>query len=145
MSNGAIVAATSGGAAAAAAAAARRRMLEEEEKLTTYNKDDLEGWEFKIVRVNTNYFKKPENLRRTMEEEARSGWEMVEKFDNQRVRFKRRVEKRKEDQYRQDLDPYRTTVGIGQGRLAFIIVGSILLGTGIALAIVFGIIRPLVE
>ncbi len=145
MSNGAIVAATSGGAAAAAAAAARRRMLEEEEKLTTYNKDDLEGWEFKIVRANTNYFKKPENLRRTMEEEARSGWEMVEKFDNQRVRFKRRIEKRKEDQYRQDLDPYRTTVGIGQGRLALIIVGSILLGTGIALAIVFGIIRPLVE
>ncbi len=145
MSNGAIVAATSGSAAAAAAAAARRRMLEEEEKLTTYNKDDLEGWEFKIVRANTSYFKKPENLRQTLEEEARAGWEMVEKFDNQRVRFKRRVEKRKEDQYRQDLDPYRTTVGIGQGKLAVIIVGSILLGTGIALAIVFGIIRPLVQ
>jgi len=145
MSNGAIVAATSGGAAAAAAAAARRRMLEEEEKLTSYNKDDLEGWEFKIVRANTSYFKKPENLRRVVEEEARSGWEMVEKFDDQRIRFKRRIEKRKEDQYRQDLDPYRTTVGIGQGKLALVILGSILLGTGIALAIVFGIIRPLVQ
>jgi len=103
------------------------------------------GWEFKIVRANTSYFKKPENLRRVVEEEARSGWEMVEKFDDQRIRFKRRIEKRKEDQYRQDLDPYRTTVGIGQGKLALVILGSILLGTGIALAIVFGIIRPLVQ
>jgi hypothetical protein len=134
-----------GGAAAAAAAAARRRMLEEEEKLTTYNRDDLEGWEFKIVRAYTNYFKKSENLKRVIEQEARSGWEMIEKFDDQRVRFKRRVEKRKEDQYHQDLDPYRTTVGIGQGKLAAVIVASVLLGTGIALAIVFGIIRPLVQ
>lgn len=139
------VATTGGGAAAAAAAAARRRMLEEEEELTTYNRDDLEGWEFKIVRAFTNYFKKSENLRRVIDEEARSGWEMVEKFDDQRVRFKRRIEKRKEDQYHQDLDPYRTTVGIGQGKLAAVIVASVLLGTGIALAIVFGIIRPLVQ
>lgn len=120
-------------------------MLEEEEELTTYNRDDLEGWEFKIVRAYTNYFKKSENLRRVIDEEARSGWEMVEKFDDQRVRFKRRIEKRKEDQYHQDLDPYRTTVGIGQGKLAAVIVASVLLGTGIALAIVFGIIRPLVQ
>jgi len=143
---GAIIAATSGGgAAASAAAAARRRMMEEEEKLTTYNKDDLEGWEFKIVRAITQYFKKPENLKRIIEEEARSGWEMVEKFDDQRIRFKRRVEKRKEDSMRKDIDPYRTTVGVGGGRLALIIVLSILIGLAAALGIVFGIVRPLVD
>lgn len=142
--SGAIIAATSGGGAAAAAAA-RRRMLEEEEKLTTYNKDDLEGWEFKIVRANTQYFKKPENLRRVIEEEARCGWEMVEKFDDQRIRFKRRIDKRKEDQYRQDIDPYRTTVGIGVGRLALIIVLSTLIGLAVALGLVLGILRPLIE
>lgn len=142
---GAVVAATAGGGAAAAAAAARRRMMEEEEKLTTYNKDDLEGWEFKIVRANTSYFKKPENLRRVIEEEARSGWEMVEKFDDQRVRFKRRIEKRKEDSMRKDIDPYRTAVGIGQGKLVLVILLSTLIGLAVALGIVFGIVRPLVE
>lgn len=134
--SGANVAATAGAGAAIAAAAAAARMREEEENLTTYHKDDMEGWEFKIVRTNTRYFKKPENLRKTCEEEAKSGWEMVEKFDDTRVRFKRRVDKRKNDQYLQGVDPYRTHAGISNAKLGLTITASILLGVGVLLAVI---------
>ena len=104
--------------------------------MTTYNSDDLKGWEFKIVRTNTQYFKKPENLKKVMDEEAKSGWEMVEKFDNSRVRFKRRVDERGSDPFR-EIDPYRTNVGLAEGPLAAIIIGVILLVIGGVLVAVF--------
>jgi hypothetical protein len=57
-------AAGAGGAAAAAAAAKRRRMLRaEEERMTQYNSQDMDGWEFKIVRATTNKFRNPETLK----------------------------------------------------------------------------------
>ena len=107
------------GAAGAAAAAQKRKQDEEEEKLTDYRPSDLEGWEFKIVRsVGRITGDKFEQL---LEEEAVHGWELVEKFDDHRMRFKRRLENR--DQYRPgDTDPYRTTFGLSDGRLALIIV-----------------------
>jgi len=136
--SGAHVPSTAGAVAgAAAAAAAAARMREEEEKLTTYNKNDMDGWEFKIIRANTRYFKKPENLRKVCEEEARAGWEMVEKFDDMRVRFKRRVDKRRNDQFHQGIDPYRTLVGIGNTQMAGTIIGISLAILGLIIAIVF--------
>ena len=72
----------SAGAAAAAAAARLRALHEEEERLTAYSPDDLvKGWEFKIVRANTAAFRKSEVMQQVCAEEARSGWELVEKFD----------------------------------------------------------------
>ena len=121
------------GAAAAAAAARAARMREEEEKLATYNTHDLEGWEFKIVRANTGYFKKYERVQQVCEEEAKAGWEMVEKFDDYRIRFKRPIDKRKNDQYLQGTDPYRTQVGIGTGPMVATILGIIAAGIAIAL------------
>ncbi len=136
--SGANVAAMAGaGAAVAAAAAAAAKMREEEEKLTTYNKDDMDGWEFKIVRANSRYFKKPENLKQVCEEEAKAGWEMVEKFDDSRVRFKRRTDKRGSDQFLQEIDPYRSLVGIGNAQLVITILGVIALSIGVILAGVF--------
>jgi len=135
--SGAIVGATAGAGSAAAAAAARARMQEEEEKLTTYHKDDMDGWEFKIIRSYQKYFKKPENLRKIREEEARAGWEMVEKFDDYRVRFKRRIDKRQNDQFLKDIDPYRTQVGLSSGRLAAIIIWVSILVVGLILGMVF--------
>ena len=129
-----------GAAAAGAAAAARRRMQEEEERLTEYNKDDLNGWEFKIVRANTRKFKKPEAVRQLCAEEAKAGWEMVEKFDDQRIRFKRRVEKRTGDQYL-DIDPYRTSVGITEGQTVSIVLGILLAVAGIAALVFFAVNR----
>jgi hypothetical protein len=77
-------------AAITAAAAAQRRARElrkDEEQMTKYAGDELEGWEFKIVRSATRKFKDTEFVQRVCEEESRAGWEMLEKFDDSRIRF----------------------------------------------------------
>ena len=130
------VPAGAGAAAAAAAAAAKRRAEEEEERMTNYNSDELEGWEFKIVRSHTEHFRKRENVTRVCDEEARAGWELVEKFDNNRLRFKRRTDHRAKDRYL-DFDPYRSHVGIAGGTLGMIIAGSIIALVGLILLGVF--------
>jgi hypothetical protein len=97
--------------AAAAAEEAARRQREEEEEMTPYGDDDLrDAWEFKILRSTSNDFAKPDVLRAALEEEARSGWVMVEKFDDQRLRLKRRADARTSE-YGSDVDPYRTYYG----------------------------------
>jgi hypothetical protein len=118
--------AAAGGAAAAAIAAAHRKRVqeEEEERMVSYNSNDLDGWEFKIVRANSRRFRNHAAVKQLCEEEAKAGWEMVEKFDDQRIRFKRRVEKRGDDLHL-DIDPYRTLVGISEGQLVVSIFGVI--------------------
>ena len=130
----------SGGAAAAAAAAAqqRRRMQEEEEKMTAYSKEDLAGWEFKIVRANSRKFKTHQAVQQLCAEEARAGWEMVEKFDDQRIRFKRPVDKRSGDQYL-DIDPYRTQVGASEGQIVAIVLGAMAILGGVIALIVLAV------
>ncbi len=119
------------GGAAAAAAAKRARMRQEEESMTSYSPNDLEGWEFKIVRANTRRFKDREAIRQLCEEESKAGWEMIEKFDDTRIRFKRKIENRSRDQHL-DMDPYRSEVGFSQGALAGVIIGIVLLVGGLA-------------
>jgi len=114
-----------GSAAAAAAAAAARARRQEEEEMTTYTNEELaQGFEFKILRANTNAFRKPEVLRRALEEEGRAGWTLVEKFDDARLRFKRPASTKQNDS---DLtiDPYRSVYGISQGALVALILGSV--------------------
>ncbi len=116
----------------AAAAAAAQQVLKEEEEMTPYTREDLaEGWEFKILRSMTNAFGKPERLRQVLEEEARAGWVLVEKFDNARLRLKRPATAKEADG-QLDFDPYRTFVGISQGKYVWII---ILVSLGIPLLI----------
>ncbi len=120
-------------AAAAAAAAQDARMQEEEEKLTTYNPDDLNGWEFKIVRSSTSI--SGDKFLRLCEEEAQNGWELVEKFDDYRVRFKRPVARRAYDS-QAVIDPYRTKFGISDAKIILLVVlGSF----GLFLALTLGI------
>ena len=128
-------------AAAAAAAAARRAMEEEEESMTPYSREELaEDWEFKIVRSNTGVFGKPATFERLIEEEARAGWQLVEKFDNSRVRFKRRATARKHDaQLPPDVDPYRTHFGMSEGAFVLVLLGSIFGALGLVLAVVFAL------
>jgi len=110
----------SAGAAAAAAAEAERQRQEEEE-MTKYTDADLRGdWEFKIVRSNLAGFKNLEFLQQVCAEEARAGWTLVEKFDNQRLRFKRPVSARASDAVL-GFDPYRTQVGTSAG--TFVAIG----------------------
>ena len=104
--------------------------------MTGYTPDDLaEGWEFKIVRSATGAFRKPECLRQVIEEEGRAGWVLLEKFDNQRVRFKRPASAKSGDSAlapAPGYDPYRTSYGMSDGKLVALIL-SIVFGT-IALA-----------
>ena len=69
-------------AAAAAAAAARRRREQEEEEMTLMNTDPSGAVEYKIIRSATGAFKDPAKFRAALDEEARAGWELVEKLDN---------------------------------------------------------------
>ena len=131
-----------------AAHAARQRRLRqqqdhiEEEEMTNYSVDDLENdWEFKIVRSERGAFRKPETFQRLMQEEASAGWEMVEKLDDRRVRFKRRKDNRRRDAtLPQGIDPYRTQFDASASRsLVLVLVGlatMVALGVGV---LVFGL------
>jgi len=121
-----------GGAATIAAAKARRRQEEEEERMTAYSNEDLDGWEFKIVRSAFGRFRNYPAVKRLCEEEAKAGWEMVEKFDNYRIRFKRRIERRADDMHLTG-DPYRTQAGVGEGMIAVVVIGTIVIAIGIVL------------
>jgi len=120
------------GATSGAAAAAAELMRKEEEEMTTYTREDLtEGWEFKILRSMTSAFKKPEKLRAALEEESKAGWVLVEKFDDARLRLKRPASAKEYDAHL-GVDPYRSYVGISQGRYIFWI---LLVSVGIPLVI----------
>ena len=99
--------------------------------MTGYRPEDLEGWEFKIVRSASGALKKPERRRAILNEEARAGWELIEKFDDNRIRLKRSTAHRQMDPSL-DFDPYRTWVGMSPNALA----GWVLLGVFGALALI---------
>ena len=136
--------ANAGAAAAAAAAEMARRMREEEEEMTPYSDRDLaEGWEFKIMRSNTNSFRKPELLRQMLNEEAAAGWQMVEKFDDSRVRLKRQRDSQSRDveSAAGGHDPYRTNFGISQGLLVCWILCGVFGGIAALIGLIFLVIK----
>jgi hypothetical protein len=138
MSYGAMVPIIAG----ASAAQRRRQMLEkEEEEMTQYTREDLDNeWEFKIVRSGTAAFCKREVLDKVVEEEARTGWVMLEKLDDSRIRFKRPRRARAQDPYLPpEVNPYRTTYGASSprqvaimltlvGLTVFMVLGMLLFG-----------------
>ena len=92
--------------------------------MTRYTEEELAGgWEFKIVRSGgTNYFKKPQTLQRVIEEQAHAGWDMVEKFSDSRIRFKRPASAREHDHLLEPgIDPYRTHYGTSEAQIAMTI------------------------
>jgi hypothetical protein len=95
-------------------AAAAEVERQEEEGMTPYSTKDLEeGWEFKIVRSSFGAFGNLKRLQAVLDEEKRGGWVLVEKFDDCRVRLKRRPGTKKiSGDFAENYDPYRTTVGI---------------------------------
>lgn len=111
--------------------------------MTPYTREELaEDWEFKIVRANTGVFGRAEVFNQLIEEEARAGWQLVEKFDNSRVRFKRpRSARQRDAQLPEDVDPYRTRYGLSEGAFAIILLAVIFGGLGLILAVVFLIER----
>ncbi len=129
--------------AAAAAAEAARQMREEEEEMTPYTGQELaENWEFKIIRSTTGSFRKPDIFRQMLAEESESGWQLVEKFDDGRVRLKRpRVAPNSASSGDTSRDPYRTTFGMSQGAL----VTWILVGMFAGIAALIGVVVAFVS
>lgn len=67
--------------------------------------------EYKIVQSTTPHFAKAGKLKAVLDEEAQSGWQLVEKFDNYKIRLQRDISHRSGDATR-DVDAYRTQVGL---------------------------------
>lgn len=93
----------------------KRRDEVEEENLTRYesydHRNQQSGWEFKIVRANGNAFRDRKVLKRVCQEESKSGWILLEKLDDRRLRFRRPVAAREQDHLCKQ-DPYRSYYGI---------------------------------
>jgi hypothetical protein len=101
--------------------------------MTPYSDGDVTAsYEFKIIRSATGLFGRPENMRKALDEEAKAGWELVEKFDDNRLRLKRPLASRRDDRLL-DFDPYRTWIGVSEsgmvlrGLLVSAIVGAVVL------------------
>lgn len=67
--------------------------------------------EYKILQATTPMFARRDKLDAVMEEEARAGWRLVEKFDNYKLRLQREISARENDKDL-DFDAYRTQVGV---------------------------------
>ena len=115
----------SGATAAVHAAQQKKKREREEEEMTRYTDKELtEDFEFKIVRSATGAFKKRETVEQIIAEESMAGWKMVEKFDDNRLRFKRMASAKRNDyNLPPGFDPYRTTYGMTEFGLAMTILG----------------------
>lgn len=92
----------------------------------------LSGWEFKIVRADHDIFRNPAIFQKLCREEAESGWLLLEKLDDRRVRFRRPMALREiiKPEFLHH-DPYRTRYGYSSGSfgswifgLAFLVVAT---------------------
>jgi hypothetical protein len=133
-----------------AAAEKQKQRRWEEEDMTRYSQEELENeWELKILRSTTGAFKKLETFAKVLEEESIAGWDMVEKFDNNRIRFKRPKSARTRDamlpksartrdaMLPPGIDPYRTQYGIDEGTLAVTIITVVVLIGGLVALLVY--------
>ena len=123
------------GAHAAIAAAAKKKKQEKEEETMGYNQEELENdWEFKILRSASGKFKKYETVEQVKAEEAVAGWVIVEKFDNNRIRFKRPRKAMENDVHLPPgVDPYRINYGMSEGIMALSM-----------MAVIFGVIGTII-
>lgn len=124
----------------ATAAAARRRRRQEEEEVTLMNTDPTGAVEYKIIRSAIGAFKDPATFRAALDEEARAGWELMEKLDNSRARLRRLTECRKRDA-ELGQDPYRTQVGISEAALTLSIIVAVVLGTALVLGVIMAMVN----
>lgn len=109
--------------------------------MTAYSPEDINKYEFKIVRANWGVFGNSQKFNQLLQEEARAGWELVEKFDNERVRFRRPLSLRDRDSLLPlGVDPYRTHYGMPPLMFALMIIFITL----VALAAMFGIIMGVI-
>ncbi len=100
----------------------RELQRQEEEVMTKYTPEDLNSWEFKILRANKlGGFASRYELQKALEQEAQTGWQLVEKFDDFRIRLKRKLSDRSKDA-NAEFDPYRTIYGFSNVAVFFIFI-----------------------
>ena len=73
--------------------------------------EQLMAVEYKVITSQTPMFAKQEKISEVMELEARAGWQLVEKYDNYKLRLRRKLSARENDK-NLDFDPYRTHAGV---------------------------------
>jgi len=120
------------------ASAYQRQLREQEEEMPHFTPQDLNGWEFKILRyTKIGGLKDSVVLQKVLAEEAQAGWELVEKFDDFRLRLKRRISERENDKNHL-IDPYRAYCGPSQTAWAIgIMLGSLFIALIFVLLAVF--------
>ncbi len=82
----------------------------QEEDLHDYQ-EHQKGWEFKILRTDNDGFRRSRLLKLVCEEELETGWILLEKLDDSRLRFRRPVNFRERDRDAK-IDPYRSHYGV---------------------------------
>ena len=87
------------------------------------------------MRSATGGFRDPVWLHGILQEEARAGWTIVEKFDDNRIRLKRPAKARAGDATL-GFDVYRTWVGTSQSRLVLYILIGVFGSLGIIAAVI---------
>src|SRR5205807_8364276 len=97
---------------------------------------------YNIIHSVSRAIKEPAKIRAALYEDARAGWDKVEKLDNYRARLRRSTECRKRDAGLGQ-DPYRTQVGISEGALAIGIVVGVLVGLALLIGVVVSIVAAL--
>lgn len=107
-----------------------------EEELSSYSRPDPYGdYEFKVLSGARKAFRGPERFQAVLAEEARAGWELVEKFSDSRVRLRRPISRRQLDG-KLDFDAYRSTVGMTDGAAAALFVVPMLVALGLGLLLI---------
>ncbi len=75
---------------------------------TTHHPFD-HNWEYKIVRARNGEFGQRSHLNTLLQQEALSGWEIVEKYNDSQIRLKRpRAARAWDPALPPHVDPYRT-------------------------------------
>ncbi|MDP2139922.1 MAG: hypothetical protein Q8L20_03840 [Gammaproteobacteria bacterium] len=67
--------------------------------------------EYKVVQSTTPLFATSKKIEEIMAEESKAGWQLVEKFDNYKMRLQRDISHRANDK-NLGFDAYRSQVGV---------------------------------
>ncbi|MFN3361667.1 MAG: hypothetical protein ACK421_09615 [Pseudanabaenaceae cyanobacterium] len=96
----------------------------ENEPLPATNEQD---WEYKIVQVRGGAFRSWRAIQYVCQQEAKFGWTLLEKLDDNRLRLKRPIACRAKDSLLKQ-NPYRTNYGLSADFMLFLsVVGTLLL------------------
>lgn len=67
--------------------------------------------EYKTIQSQTPLFSDTAKMHAVLAEEAKAGWQLLEKEDNYRIKLQRNISHRENDK-NLDIDAYRSTVGV---------------------------------